>query len=135
MAENDWIVFTDNIFDFECPPQGQQFTIRSKDGITNFTIRFDDFSNLAFRKSCKKWKSENIDFLLKRIKPAEKVHLLTVKGKFSTGKIKVQISDSDIQADSNNVHTNFKESVYIGNNKRSFLTFNLNGTITLGKNY
>ena len=44
MENNDWIINTRTIIDLNCPPQGKELEIKSKDKSTNFKIRFNDYS-------------------------------------------------------------------------------------------
>jgi hypothetical protein len=48
MENNDWTVYTKEIFDVICPPQGKELQIISKDKKTDFTIRFRDYSLFDF---------------------------------------------------------------------------------------
>ena len=48
MENNDWTVYTKEIFDLICPPQGKEIQIISKDKSTVFTIRFRDYSLFNF---------------------------------------------------------------------------------------
>jgi hypothetical protein len=49
MENNDWTAFTDEVLDLVCPPRGKELQIISKDKKTDFKIRFDEYSEDAFR--------------------------------------------------------------------------------------
>jgi hypothetical protein len=50
MENNDWTVHPNDLFDLECTPQQREIRIKSKDGKTEFKMRFDDYTLDEFRE-------------------------------------------------------------------------------------
>ena len=133
MKNNDWVVYTTDIFDFECPPQGKSFRVRSKDSVTDFTIRFDDFSTEEFRQKSREFNPVHVDALLKQMNNPEEIHLLTVSGRLQMGKHDIRLTETKINVESKNAHFKLERFSIIGHRHLSLFSFNENGTITMGK--
>jgi hypothetical protein len=50
MENNDWVTPIRNLFDIECSTRGRTLKVVSKDGRTNFELRFDDLSIEEFKR-------------------------------------------------------------------------------------
>jgi hypothetical protein len=132
MKENDWIVYTTEIFDFECPARGKSFRVRAKDDITDFTVRFDDLSTEEFREGTREYKPDQIECFLKQIGEPEEIHLLKISGRLQMGKHDIRLTETEINVESKNVHFNLKAFSFIGHGSLSLFSFNEDGTITMG---
>jgi len=51
MEDNIWIAYSKRLFDLRCSTQGKELEIVSKDGRTNFSMRFDDYALDRFRSA------------------------------------------------------------------------------------
>ena len=49
LENNFWTIYDTDLFDVIGSAQGKELSIKSRDGDTNFHMRFDDFSNDKFR--------------------------------------------------------------------------------------
>jgi len=132
MKENDWIVYRTDIFDLECPPRGKSLRVRAKDNVTDFTIRFDDFSTEDFKQKTREFKPLHIESLLKHMGNPQEIHALTVLGRLQMGKHSVRLTETKINIESNTVHFNLEFFSFIGKGRRSLFTLNENGTVTMG---
>jgi len=133
MKQNDWIVYTKDIFDFECPPQGKYFKVYARDNVTDFTVRFDDFSIKEFRERTRAYKPEGIELLLNKMGVPEEIHILKILGRIQMGKHDIRITETGIISESAKVNFNLQTSFLIGHKGISLFSFNENGTITMGK--
>lgn len=103
MENNDWIIYTKNIFDIECPAQGKNLKIISKDKYTNFGLRFDDLEVEEFKKLLFSidYNKEVVDRLLSRIRDdnPERIPLWTLKGKITYIDMDLNIKDDGWDVD------------------------------------
>jgi len=87
MENNDWIIYTKDIFDMECPAQGKSLKIISKDKYTNFELRFDDLTEEEFKALLLSigHDEDQLDCLLMQISEdnPERIPLWTLKGKIT----------------------------------------------------
>jgi len=133
MNENDWIIYTNDIFDFECPVRGKRFRVRAKDGVTDFSVRFDDLSTEEFKERTQAYKPDKIESFLNRIGKPEEIHILKILGRLQMGKYDIRLTETGIKAESENVHFNLNTFIFIGYEHLSLFSFNEDGTITMGK--
>lgn len=133
MNQNDWIVYTNDIFDFECPPRGKSFRVRAKDDVTDFTLRFDDLSIGEFKEKTQEYKPDQIENLLNYIRKPEEIHVLKIFGRLQMGKHDIRLTETGFRADSENVHVKFKSMIFLGSERLCLFSFNEDGTLTMGK--
>jgi hypothetical protein len=50
MENNDWTVNSDDLYDLNCSAQGKVVELKSKDRLTEFYMRFDEFSPDEFQR-------------------------------------------------------------------------------------
>jgi len=62
MVNNFWTVWTQDLFDFICLARGKTLRIISKDKLTDFRMRFDDYTSVEFGNLLSKmgFKSDHI---------------------------------------------------------------------------
>jgi len=133
MNENDWIVYTHDIFDFDCPPMGKSLRIRTKDSATDFMIRFDDFLTKEFKQQNSEFNPLHIENLLKLMGNPDEIHTLTVLGKMQMGKNRVRLTKTKINIDNDTTHLDLSTHSFIGNGRLSLFTLNEDRTITMGE--
>jgi hypothetical protein len=85
MENNDWIIYTNEIFDVECPAQGKSLKLLSKDKFTNFELRFDelelgDFKDLLSRMKYDENAISRLISIMQKDNP-DRIPLWTLKGK------------------------------------------------------
>lgn len=82
MKKNVWTVFTDQIFNMKCPPQGRELEIWSNDKITNFRIRYDELTldELESKLKSSRFSEKIRDELFSNLKNKDKILLLTLTG-------------------------------------------------------
>jgi hypothetical protein len=134
MKENDWIVYTANVLDFECPPRGKSFRIRTKGNKTDLTVRFDDFPPNIFTEKMVAYgyESAHIDNLILKMGKPKKMHVLSVLGTIQTGGFIIKLTETEIKAESKTVHLNLRNHSFLSEQRVSLFSFNENGTVTLG---
>jgi len=132
MKNNDWIVFTNEIFDFECPAKGQTLKVISKDKKTNFELRFDDLRIEKFEEKLLGlgYDAESIAQILPKINPdiPGQIPTWTIKGNLTYENVKLYIDDSGITNVVN--QSSFSRIVMI--HSEVFLNFDGNGNFFMG---
>ncbi len=93
MENNDWTVYTKDIFDLICPAQGKELQIISKDKRINFTFRFDEYSLFDFGNLMddSDFKSDATMKILMAAKCQEHVPLWTMTGTLLWGRNHLKI--------------------------------------------
>jgi hypothetical protein len=96
MENNFWTAYTEHLFDLVCPAQGKELTIISKDKRTNFEIRFDDYSRLAFGSLLydNGFTSNNIMDFISQIGAPTTIPVCTITGNLAWRNYHLRISTS-----------------------------------------
>ena len=132
MIENDWILYLGDVFDFECPTRGQSFRVHAKDGVTDFSVKFDDLSINQFKEEHQDYDSEKLTLLLRYMNQPSEIHLLKILGTIQTSSLRINLSDTQILAKGERMHFQLRKHIFIGHSGVSLFAFNKDGTITMG---
>lgn len=132
MVENDWILYLGDVFDFECPSRGQSFRVHAKDGVTDFSVRFDDLSINQFKEEHQDYEYSNLASLLQYMKQPSEIHLLKILGTIQTNSLCINLSDTEIIAKGERMDFHLETMIFIGHSGFSLFAFNKDGTITMG---
>jgi len=103
MENNDWIIYTKDVFDVECPAQGKSLKIISKDKFTNFELRFDELELEAFRDllSSMGYEEDGIRWLISSMQKdnPDRIPLWTLKGKITYIDMDINIKEDGWEID------------------------------------
>jgi len=129
MENNFWMVYSRDLFDLRCSAQGRELEVVSLDGVTNFSMRFDDYSQEDFIKYLSKnIDYENITYFLSRMGNPELIPVWKIRGKLKWGDSYIKIGDFFIE--DLNKH-NIKSASFVSQS-RSALSFKKDGSIGFG---
>ncbi len=129
MENNCWTVYTDELFDFSCSARGKTLSIISKDKVTEFTMRFDDYPSVEFGKLLYKmgFKSDHIFNFISSIGAPAIISVWKITGDLVWKNSRLRIEDS--------IATEMSRSISVVGSfvkgKRSALSFD-HGTMSFG---
>jgi len=106
MEDNWWTVNPRNLFDLECSARGRTLHIRSNDGSTDFTMRFDDLQIDQFSTELEQagFSKRATDLLLKEIESPATVPVWSLTGSLFTGGINVRMTPGITYVGSTVIH-------------------------------
>lgn len=129
MENNFWIVYSGDVFDLRCSAQGRELEIVSLDGVTNFSMRFDDYSQEDFIKYLsKKVDNENITYFLSRMGNPDLIPVWKIRGKLKWGSAYIGIGDFVVE----DLNKHGVISASFVSHRRSALSFKKDGSIGFG---
>jgi hypothetical protein len=100
MENNFWTVYLKEVWDLRCSAQGKDLEIVSKDGETNFAMRFNDYPLEEFRKLLIEHmrNTRMIDEFMSEIGVPENVPVWSVKGRIVWRNGFLKITDTEIES-------------------------------------
>jgi hypothetical protein len=98
MEDDDWIAVTANLYDLDCPAQGKELRIVSKDRETSVRLRFDDFPVEDFRTKLRSvgYPSATLDSLIDSMGRPPIIPVWSVRGRLRWGSMVLELGDSTV---------------------------------------